>query len=124
MKTTAKAETLQKALDVVNAKYDGNIEFERFEPNCRSVNFTLRVKSSRKPGARRSQSGRRMAKACWHVHGDLFDAVLVIDPKARIVSRGGPGAVITDQGGNWQDCNIGSMMQPMMFSQACDCGQT
>lgn len=72
-------------------------------------------------GARISSSGRRIAAACWHVHGDFFDALLKIQPNAVIVTRGGPGAVIDKNGGNWQDCNIGSRMSPMMFSEACEC---
>jgi len=123
MKAYTNADTLKKALDVINAKYQDNVEFERFDANCKSVDFTLRVRSSKEPGARRGHSGRRMAKACWHVHGDLFDAILKLDNKARIISRGGPGAVITSAGGNWQDCNIGSQMQPLYFSEACDCNK-
>lgn len=121
MKTTAKAEVLQKALEQVNHKYQGNVRFERFDPHTRTVEFTLGVNSSKEPGHRRGFTGKRVAKACWHVHGDFFEAVLRLDPTARIVSRGGPGSVITKQGGNWQDCNIGSMMNPLMYSQACDC---
>lgn len=123
MKTTANAETMRKALSTVNKKYKGNVQFERFDVRPKGCDFTLRVKSSFAPGARRGQSGRRLAKACWHVHGDLFDAILALDNSAKIVSRGGPGAVITSAGGNWQDCNIGSTMYPMYFSEACDCGK-
>lgn len=122
MRTNAKPETLQRALQVLNRHYGNNVQFDRFDVHPRCVDFTLRVRSSRGPGARRSFTGRRMAKACWHVHGKFFEYVLALDHQARIVSRwsGGP-TTITRQSGNWQDANIGSQMQPLMFSQACDC---
>lgn len=121
MKTTASVETLEKALAKINRKYAGNISFAHILPVGKRVDFTLTVKSSKAPGSRRGFSGKRVAAACWHAHGDLFDAIFAIDPTAKVISRGGPGAVITKDGGNWQDCNIGSQMQPLMYSQACDC---
>lgn len=114
---------MNQALSKVNERYQGNIAFERFEPNGRSVVFTLRVKSSREPGARRSFQGRRMAKACWHAHGHFFEALLAINPEVVIISKGGPGSTVDKYSGNWSDCNIGSQCQPLMFSQACDCGE-
>lgn len=118
MRTNATLDTLQQALAETNKKYCGNLAFNRLEQDGGRVNFTLRVNSSKGPGARRGFTGRRMAKACWHAHGDFFATVLRLDPAARIASN---GSVITAQGGNWQDKNIGSMMQPLMFSEACDC---
>ena len=113
---------LEKALTKVNRLYySGNIQFNHIVPAGRGVDFTLRVKSSRGPGARRSHTGRRMAKACWHAHGHFFDAVLNVQPNAVIVSRGGPGARVDCNGGNWKDCNIGSQVSPLHFSEACDC---
>lgn len=112
---------LRLALAKVNKTFKGNVAFETFEPGRSSVKFTLRTLDSTKPGSRRGQTGRRMAKACWHVHGKLFEALLAINPEAVIISRGGPGAVIDRNGGNWQDANIGSVLQPLMMSEACDC---
>lgn len=114
-------EQMERALKAVNRKYKGNVAFETFTPRKNGVDFTLRTYDSKGPGARRSFSGRRMPKACWHAHGDFFEAVLKIAPEAVIISRGGPGARIDRNGGNWQDCNIGSQVQPLMFSEACDC---
>lgn len=114
---------MEQALAKVNERYQGNIAFERFDPNCKSVVFTLKVKSSRNPGTRRSFQGRRMAKACWHAHGHFFEALLAINPQAVIISKGGPGSKVDKDSGNWSDCNIGSQMQPLMFSQACDCNE-
>ena len=116
---------LESALRVVNKKYNGNIRFKRLEPNGRGVNFTLTVNSSREPGHRRGfhrydgKDPRRIAAACWHVHGDFFDSLFEIAPNAIV--RSGRDKVITNRGGNWQDWNIGSQMYPLYFSEACDC---
>lgn len=112
---------LETAMADVNRQYNGNLEFDRLEANGKSVNFTLRVKSSSGPGHRLGFHGRKMAKACWHAHGDFFDALFAVKPDAIVISRGGPGAVVTKASGNWQDCNIGSQVQPLLLSQACEC---
>lgn len=116
---------LENALQVVNQKYQGNIRFKRLEQNGRGVNFTLTVNSSCEPGHRRGFFGfdgkqpKRLAAACWHVHGDFFEALLNIAPDAVVISQG--NKIITKQSGNWQDWNIGSQMHPMYYSEACDC---
>jgi hypothetical protein len=110
---------VQDALAKTNEKYDNNIIFNRLESTGRGVKFTLTVRNSKKAGARRGISGRRIAAACWHVHGDLFDALINIQPE--VIIRTSSTHHIDKDGGNWQDRNIGSMMQPMMFSKACEC---
>lgn len=105
---------LEKALDIINKKYQGNITFNRLD----NKGFTLKCKDSKKPGHRRGYSGRRLISACWHVHGDFFDALFEIKPEAIIISL---GEKITRFYGNWQDRNIGSMMYPLYLSEACDC---
>lgn len=121
MRTTASFSTLFQALKKINKEYDNNITFNR-EPEYvyynRDLNFTLRVKESSGPGARRGYTGRKMINACWHVHGDFFDAVFEIEPDAVIWSR---GQKITKEYGNWEDDNIGSIMNPLSFSEACEC---
>ena len=108
---------MEAALAIVNGKYAGNITWNRFD-NGRTINFTLTVKSSKAPGGRLGPSGRRVAAACWHVHGDFFDALFEVCPDAVIVSM---GKKITKDEGNWQDQNIGSAYLPFMYSEACDC---
>jgi ABC-type taurine transport system substrate-binding protein len=110
---------MEKALAVVNKKYKGNIQWKRFEDG-KTINFTLTVKSSKGPGGRIGFTGRRVAAACWHVHGDFFDALFGINPAAVIVSM---GERISINGGNWQDKNIGSQMNPMYYSEACECNR-
>ena len=108
---------MEAALAIVNEKYAGNIVWNRFDDG-KTINFTLTVKSSKDPGGRLSPQGRRVAAACWHVHGDFFDALFSINPDAVIISM---GRKITIEAGNWQDRNLGSMMYPFMYSNACEC---
>lgn len=112
---------MYKALEHVNKQYDDNVEFENIVSKGRGVSFRLRVKSSRGPGHRRGFTGRRLINACWHVHGNFFAWLLEVNPEAKVVSRGMANKIIDRYGGNWQDRNIGSVMVPLMFSEACDC---
>jgi len=116
-------EQLNKALETINKKYDNNIIWnqspEAINNKGTAYRFTIRVKDSKKSGARRGQTGRRMINACWHVHGDLFDTIFEIAPQAKI--RSGNELIITIDNGNWQDRNIGSMMRPLYHSEACEC---
>lgn len=107
------------ALRATNKKFANNVEFNRFDATGKNFNFTLKVKSSKGKGARRGFQGRRLINACWHVHGTFFEELFKIQPQAIVVSSG-VGKITKDEG-NWQDRNIGSIMQPMMFSDACDC---
>ena len=115
---------MQQAMRDVNTDYDGNLEFNRFDPTSRSVHFTLRCVSSKEAGHRRGFSGQRMVSACWHAHRDFMRAVFAIVPEARIKSS------FID----YQDSedfeqrhratgnrNIGSQMSPLYFNEACDC---
>lgn len=111
-------EEMERALTAVNAKYDGNIIFNRFDIENRAVCATLRVRDSKKAGARRSWSGRRLVSACWHVHGYFFEELFKVNPLAIVSSY---GKKITIDGGNWIDWNAGSMAQPVLMSKLCDC---
>lgn len=116
---------LEQALVCTNEKYDGNIIFKRYpEMVGRRIRFTLTVLHSKGKGGRLGQqvnangNHKHIAAACWHVHGDFFDALFDIAPDAEIVAN---RHVINARGGNWSDRNIGSMMYPMYYSDACDC---
>jgi hypothetical protein len=68
-------------------------------------------------------SRKKISAACWHVHGNFFDLALKIAPKA-IINSAGKTIHIDDKGkmiNNWEDWDIGSMVFPCMYSQACDC---
>ncbi len=116
---------LHSALAEVNRKYDGNIVFKRCDQNGTGVNFTLTVQSSKAAGHRLGFYGvngkqKRVAAACWHAHGDFFERLFEISPDA--VVRAGDKK-ITRESGNWQDWNIGSQMQSMYYSEACECNR-
>ena len=116
----ATVEDLQKALESVNKKYNGNVIFNRLE----AKRFTLKVKSSREAGAKlgyqvnKRGDRRKTTSACWHVHGDFFEALFEVNPQAVVYAG---QKRITAEGGNWQDWNIGSIMSPLYFSEACEC---
>lgn len=123
-------EQMEEVLRKVNEKYQDNIRWKRFEQNGSGVHFTLTVNSSSGAGGRRSGSQfqikkdgkrRRIAAACWHVHGDFFDALFDIAPNAYVRSM---GRRIDKTQGNWQDRNIGSQAYPFMYSDACDCNES
>lgn len=120
--TNVTQQDLEKALEVVNVKYKGNVEFNNFQPQGKRFNCTLRVKNSRGPGARRSQDWngkrRRLISACWHVHGDFFDALWDIAPDMNVFTG---GMMYRDRGDNWQDMQVGSIMYPAYMSELCDC---
>ena len=107
---------LRAALDVVNLQYAGNVEFKKMN----FPRFTLTVEDSGKKGGRIGFTGRKVKAACWHIHGHFFDALFKINPAAYVWSQGGK---ITKDAGNWQDRNIGSIMNPLMYSDACNCAE-
>lgn len=126
-------EDLYKALEVANQKYDGNIKFRRLDKEGSGFRFTLTVNTSKGLGTRLATSPlmsersngfispmkrRKIAAACWHVHGDFFDALFSVNPQATVRSRNN---LITSNDGNWQDFNLGSQMFPVYASEACVC---
>lgn len=114
------ADVLQRALDAVNARYQNNIKFKRLDVLSPSrARFTLTIKTSRGAGGRRGPTGRRVAAACWHAHGHMFEAIFAINEAGRVYSSG--AGWITKEAGNWQDRNIGSLVAPLAYSNACDC---
>jgi hypothetical protein len=118
----AELNDIRRALDKVNETFGGNVAFNRFPESMGftrdgrpKFRLTLRVESSQGPGARFSHQGRRMAAACWHVHGNFFRAL-----PASCTIKAGPSTVTPAS--PWYDFNIGSMAVPLMYSEACGCG--
>lgn len=118
---------LHSALDTANEKYKGNIQFKE----CKTVgirkpymHFTLRVKDSHGKGAKRGQSGIRTVAACWHAHRDVMKEIFSINPKARLISAMAVYEGIEGFNREFEDTgdrNIGSMVNPQYFRQACEC---
>jgi len=115
---------MKQALNELNKRFDNNIEFNRFEKVGNQFHFTLKVIDCRKKGSRygfsRKKNGdrRKIASACWHVHGFFFEELIKINDNAVIKSS---MSTINKNQGNWIDRNIGSRIDPMLYSQACDC---
>ena len=118
MITNASERDMVVALEEVNKKYDGNVIFNRYEVKRRRIFFTLKVKKARGLGGRIGFTGRHFPSACWHVCGDFFDALIKSNPTAWIRTH---SHIINIDGGNWKDWNIGSIMNPLMYSDACEC---
>jgi len=120
-------EDLEKALTLVNRLYANNIMFNNFKRLGKNTfRVTLRVKSSKKAGHRRGFRGQRFTGACWHVHGWFFEILLKINPKAIIKALDKEIYVDCETGAivnNWIDWNIGSLLEPLYYSEACDCSK-
>jgi hypothetical protein len=119
---------LDKALQTVNEKYDGNVIWKREPtPTGKGFRFTLRVLQARGKGGRLGIMGlmgygkpRHIPAACWHVHGDFFDVLFAVNPNAYVWS--GKNRISKDAG-NWQDRNVGSQMNYVSYSDACECAE-
>ncbi len=123
---------LDKALEATNKEFKDNIIYNEIVPiNNKQTRFrmTLRVKDSHGKGARlgfyqnpNTGNRRHLINACWHVHGTYFDNLLKIAPESEI--KAGELTIYKTINGtfnNWQDRNIGSIMNPLYFSEACEC---
>jgi hypothetical protein len=124
-------EELQRALDLVNTKYADNIVFKNTSPVGRRIRFTLTVKDSAAAGGRLSYKldggTRRVSAASWHVHGEFFDALFTIQPKAIVRSAGGgvkmeiyrdsETGVVRE---NWQDWLYNKRLRIWMIN-CCKC---
>jgi len=123
----ASYEDLQAALNIVNEHYGGNVQFLFCRPagytrgGSEKHNVRLRVLDRRGPGAQhglhRVKSGerRRTSAACWHVHGTFFDA-LPTGAEIRLSQEG-----LHRPGDPWRDRQVGSLFDPVYFSDLCDC---
>ena len=107
-----------EALNKVNAEFDGNIKTKRFDHAGKTRqgddkwNVTLTVENSKDAGGRVSGHGRRIAAACWHVHGTFMDS---LPDGTVIVSLGRK----VSPGDYWCDWRIGP--GSFYMSESCDC---
>lgn len=116
---------IETALQTVNAEFDGNVGFKKFEELNRkrteAYRVTLTVRDSHGTGARTSADGSRaIAAACWHVHGTFIDA---LPEQAEIITSTRSERTIKRPGDRWEDWNIGSVYNPCMYSEACRCNE-
>ena len=105
-------------------EWGSNIVFNRAPEQYRgSVRFTLRCESSRGPGHRRGFQGRHMAAACFHAYTDMIKEI--VKAGGRVKGVGFDGWITEDNIGEAYDAagrrNIGSMIEPLSYQEACDC---
>ena len=122
----ATEEQIHEALAKANQEFDSNLEFNNFEyightrGGMQKHRVTLRVIDSRGKGARlgfpnyTTGRQRHLVSACWHVHGTFFDAL----PEGTTIQT---GQHTIEPGDSWNDWDIGSMIRPMYYSEACEC---
>jgi len=128
MKTNASISQLTEALNYVNKSFAGNIRFKDIEQiSKKTVRFTLTVINSSDPGhrhgyyAKEGFQPKRMAAACWHVHGYFFEYLFLKYVDDIWIEAGGHKMGSNED--NWQDKIIGSfgIERSLTFSGACDC---
>jgi hypothetical protein len=127
-KNVSQTDLMNALLIVSNRLYDGNVIFKNLAKIGNRYSFTLRVKDSKKPGHRLhinrfGGKNRRTPAACWHVHGDFFEALFSINPNAEIQSSGPNGKMVITKHNhnNWTDWNVGSQVFPVFYSESCEC---
>ena len=116
---------MQRALERANHLYNGNLKFLGPTPKGKGFNFRLGVFSSKAPGHRVGHSGRRISAACWHAHRDFMAALFETVPDAVIISSQAryDGAIdFLKKFPATGKVNIGSVMQPLHYEWACECG--
>ena len=117
----ATAHEIGDALNAASELFAGNLEFKRFEhertrqDGREQFRVTLRVTNSREPGHTHGRQGRHTIAACWHAHGEFFDA-LPEGTEIRALGR------VTHPGNPWVDIDVGSLIYPRYMSELCHCG--
>lgn len=106
---------------VSEARYGGNLILEQYRHiGCDrqgrdKLLFTLAVRDSHGPGARRSASGRHMPKASWQAHRDVMRELFATDPNAFLHTALADYHGRKDFEAKFEETgerNVGSMMQP------------
>lgn len=105
--------------------YGDNLVFKREPENSGNfLLFTLTVLKSKNPGGRRSNTGRRIAAACWHAHRDVMLAIFEQSPGALLVSalaRYDGQADFLATFPSTGRINLGSIVKPLRADCACNC---
>lgn len=100
------------------------VEPYNFRPKGKGFAFVLRPFGE--TYRRRSHTGRRIWAVCWHGYRDYMREVFKLNPDAQIVTahanyKGLDGFEHLYR--NTGHANIGSMMSPMQYADACECGE-
>jgi len=118
----------ESALEVVNLKFEDNVKMDITQNWTSSGmprhSIKVGVHSSFEPGGRYNpNSGRHIAAACWHVFGELLDALGAIcqDDALVVLFADQSRLIVHPADHGWIDRNIGSMYQPLYYSESCHC---
>jgi len=93
--------------------------------------FRLSVKDCKGPGHKlgftitKSGRRRRLSAACWHVFRDVIQGIYDTDTDAKVKTSIANYTNKENFMGWYEDTgniNIGSMMEPLYFKDACECG--
>lgn len=115
MKTTASKSEVLMAIAAVNENNGYKIQIRNDKQVSENrFQFTLRSEKSGIAGSCYAYSGRRTVNASWYAHGYFFDELFKINPEAIVWSRNNK---ITIDEGNWEDYNVGSIMNPAYASE-------
>lgn len=87
-RTIAAGDVIAMAIQETSAKFDNNIQHNRFEQINGHYEVTIKCISSRGKGAKRGASGRRTISCCYHVWGVFFDELFRLNPNIVIISMG------------------------------------
>lgn len=124
----ATAQQLYKAVRATAADYEGNVRFKNgpdpVNQKGTGHRLTLTVHASSKPGGRRSNTGRKVAAACWHVHREFFRHLYDLAPEAVIQSALATYTSKEDFEKTFEvtgDRNMGSAFEPCAVRNACEC---
>jgi hypothetical protein len=120
------------ALEQANKAYAGNLVIRGgiYQGGIRSVGgtglrFSLTVKSSKGEGARlNTRRTGHLSAACWHAYRDFLAALFTECSEATVhtaQAHYNGAADFLDKFPDTGDTNIGSMMEPCCYIDACDC---
>ncbi len=116
---------IDAALVNANSNFDNNIIFKRIEKEGRGFRLTLRVKNSRGKGAKLGFDGKRhTVAACFHAHKAFLKELYDLAPGAKTISSQAifEGKTQFDANAHFVgQKNIGSVMRPLEYGQACNC---
>jgi hypothetical protein len=117
-------EALDRALSIASKAYGENLVWRRSpDRDGKGYSCTLTVVDSRKQGARRGRSGRRIAAACWHAYRDFIRACFA-EGATRVKSCRADWTSLDNFEDTYEatgDANMGSMFEPLCYADACEC---
>jgi len=132
-------EAIERAADSIGVRF-GREGITPINQKGTAFRFVLRpIMPDRQPAReygrwfRRGHDGKRtVAAVCWHGHREFFRTLFALAPDCKVQTR----QTRELPGNKWYtadnfehvygatDTNIGSQMNPQMFSEACFCGDT